>query len=261
MPQSRCRHVVRLTVACGAAFSLLTGPTTSNAAMSLPPMKGAPQAMVDAGLVGNYRAIKDANAEEWGKLCKGFEAAATPQKMAQSAINQLRALEGCFIGNHVDMLEHNLQTATRALRDGCHEDTVIAALFHDLGEVMTPVNHGEVAGALLRPYISPENYWVLIHHEIFQAYYYQDIGGLKEKNTRERFKTHPYYQACVDFCEKYDQPSFDPDYDTLPLSYFEPMVHRLFKRMPYSHPDHGKDPLNAAKMTIIDGYPTEGRES
>eukprot|EP00929_Paragymnodinium_shiwhaense_P063079 TRINITY_DN31536_c0_g1_i1.p1 TRINITY_DN31536_c0_g1~~TRINITY_DN31536_c0_g1_i1.p1 ORF type:complete len:235 (+),score=45.39 TRINITY_DN31536_c0_g1_i1:106-810(+) len=224
------------------------------------PMKGAPQEMIDAGMVGDYRSIKECTAAEWVKLCKGFEAAATAEKMAERALDQLRAMKGCFIGNHVDMLEHNLQTATRALRDGCDEETIVTALFHDLGEVMTPVNHGEVAGALLRAYISPQNYWILVHHEIFQAYYYQDIGGLKEKNVHERFKDHPHYQACVDFCEKYDQPSFDPDYDTLPLSHFEPMVHRLFKKMPYSHPDHGKDPLNAAKMTIIDGYPTECRE-
>merc|ERR1712190_626371 len=96
-----------------------------------------------------------------------------------------------------DMMEHGLQTATRALRDGANEETIVCALFHDIGEVMTPCNHGEVAGALLRPYIFPENYWILIHHEIFQAYYYQDAASLTEKDTRDRFKDSEHYEACI----------------------------------------------------------------
>merc|ERR1712107_88068 len=124
---------------------------------------------------------------------------------------------------------------------------------------MTPVNHGEVAGALLRPYITPQNYWILTHHEIFQAYYYQDAVGLTEKDARERFKSSPHYEACVRFCEWYDQKSFDPNYNSLPLSHFRPMVERIFARLPYWHKDHLVDGLNAAKMTLLGAYPTEGR--
>eukprot|EP00747_Dinoflagellata_sp_TGD_P066635 gnl/TRDRNA2_/TRDRNA2_154899_c0_seq1.p1 gnl/TRDRNA2_/TRDRNA2_154899_c0~~gnl/TRDRNA2_/TRDRNA2_154899_c0_seq1.p1 ORF type:complete len:118 (+),score=6.25 gnl/TRDRNA2_/TRDRNA2_154899_c0_seq1:2-355(+) len=112
---------------------------------------------------------------------------------------------------------------------------------------------------MLRPYISPKNYWLLSHHEIFQAYYYQDAAGLTEKDTRERFKNHPYYDATVHFCELYDQPSFDKDYDSLPLEAFAPMVHRIFERKPYWHEDHAVDPLSNAKITIAAGYPSAGR--
>ena len=31
----------------------------------------------------------------------------------------------------------------------------------------------------------------------------------------------------VDFCENYDQNSFDPHYESEPLTFFEPMVHRV----------------------------------
>ena len=55
-----------------------------------------------------------------------------------------------------------------------------------------------------------------------------------DRNKRDKYKSHKYYQACVDFCEKYDQASFDPDYKSLPLSEFEPMVKRIFSRKPYS---------------------------
>lgn len=37
-------------------------------------------------------------------------------------------------------------------------------------------------------------------------------------------------QATVDFCANYDQCSFDPDYDWLPLTFFEPMVREVLAR-------------------------------
>ena len=67
---------------------------------------------------------------------------------------------------------------------------------------------------------------MLKHHGLFQGYYYfHHIGG--DRNARERYKDHPFYQDYVDFCEKWDQTSFDPDYPTQPLEYFEPMVRKV----------------------------------
>jgi len=169
----------------------------------------------------------------------------------------LKGQRGCFIGNEVDMLEHALQTASRAHQDGADEETVVCALFHDIGEMLTPNNHGEIAGAMLRPYISPKNYWILSHHEVFQAYYYQDAADLPDKDSRDRFKASPHYEACVHFCEEWDQSSFDPDYESLPLEFFAPMVHRLFRRRPWGQPGHTEDELTAAKMAIAGGYPED----
>ena len=107
--------------------------------------------------------------------------------------------------------------------DGADKETVVCALLHDLGDVIAPDNHSEVIASILRPNISEKNHWVLKHHGLFQGYYYfHHIGG--DRNARERYKDHPFYQDCVDFCEKWDQTSFDPDYPTLPLEYSEPMV-------------------------------------
>ena len=110
--------------------------------------------------------------------------------------------------------------------DGADKETVVCALLHDLGDVIAPDNHSEVIASILRPNISEKNHWVLKHHGLFQGYYYfHHIGG--DRNARERYKDHPFYQDCVDFCEKWDQTSFDPDYPTLPLEYSEPMVRKV----------------------------------
>merc|ERR550525_704575 len=122
---------------------------------------------------------------------------------------------------------------------------------------MTPINHGEVAASLLRPYITPQNYWILAHHEVFQAYHYQHAAELPVKDSRERFRGHKYFDACAEFCEKWDQPSFAPDYETKPLEFFEPMVRRIFARSPYWHAEHGLEEMNAAKMEIGGAYPME----
>ena len=34
------------------------------------------------------------------------------------------------------------------------------------------------------------------------------------------------------FADEWDQNAFDPDYDTLPLEHFEPMVREVFSRPP-----------------------------
>ena len=134
---------------------------------------------------------------------------------------------------HITRLGHSLQTATRAERDGADEETIVCALLHDIGDILAPDNHSEAAAALLAPYVSEKNHWIIKHHGIFQGYYWFEFIG-QDKNAREKYKDHKYYQDCVDFCANWDQTSFDPDYDTLPLEHFEPMVRRLFDREPRS---------------------------
>ena len=141
-------------------------------------------------------------------------------------------LEG-IPGEHVDTREHSLQTATRAFRDGADEEMVVAALLHDIGVPFAPDNHDRFAGEIIRPFVGWDTYWVVRHHGLFQGYYYFHHVG-KDRNARDKYRGHPAFQQCVDFCEKWDQESFDPSYDTMPLSEFEPMVHRIFAREPWA---------------------------
>ena len=133
----------------------------------------------------------------------------------------------------VTRLEHCLQTATRAERDGADDETVVCALLHDIGDVLAPANHSQAAAALLAPYVSERNHWIIRHHGLFQGYYYFHFMQ-EDRNARDRYKDHRYFRDCVDFCAKWDQASFDPHYDSFSLDYFEPRVRALFAREPKS---------------------------
>ena len=113
------------------------------------------------------------------------------------------------------------------------EEMVVAALLHDIGDELAPMNHSEYAASILKPYVSEKTHWIIEKHGEFQAYYYaHHLGG--NRNKRDKYKGHKYYDACVKFCEKYDQCSFDPNYKSYPLEKFEPMVRNIFARKPYS---------------------------
>ena len=152
---------------------------------------------------------------------------------ADRVLDQLRRLAGSLAGYKVDRLEHSLQSASRAYRDGADEEMVVAALLHDIGDLLAPHNHSEMAAAVLRPYVSERTYWVVRQHGLFQSYYYaHHMGG--DRNARDRYIDHPWYQDAVDFCHRWDQSSFDPKYESLSLEFFEPMVRRVFAREPFS---------------------------
>lgn len=106
----------------------------------------------------------------------------------------------------------------------------VLALLHDIGGLHAPGNHSTFAAAVLRPYVSEENHWLVLHHGAFQGYYYFHHHDM-DRNARDRFRAHPAFQKTVDFCENWDQCSFDGSYDPMPLDAFEPMVHRRFERV------------------------------
>ncbi len=156
-------------------------------------------------------------------------------QLADNVLGLLVRLEGPTFGYPIDRYQHSLQTATRALRDGADEETVVCALLHDIGDTLAPENHGALTAEILKPYVSAENYWVVAHHPVFQGYYFWHHLD-KDRNARDRYAGHPFYDACARFCERWDQESFDPDYDTVGLEFFEPMVRRLFDREPWTRP-------------------------
>ena len=154
----------------------------------------------------------------------------TPERILKFMEGLTETLEGY----QVSRLEHSLQSATRALRAGENEEMIVATLLHDIGDELAPMNHSEYAATILKPYVSEKTHWIIEKHGEFQAYYYAHHLG-KDRNIRNKYKDHKYFKDTVDFCEKYDQASFDPNYDSLPLEYFKPMVKRIFSRKPYSH--------------------------
>lgn len=147
--------------------------------------------------------------------------------VADRLLIALTSLQQGLAGYQIDRLQHSLQSATRAEADGANEEWVVAALLHDIGDDLAPMNHSEFAAAIIKPYVSEEVHWVVAHHGVFQmAYYAHHLG--RDPNARERYRDHPFFDSCVRFCERWDQPSFDPDYPTKPLEYFAPMVRRVF---------------------------------
>ena len=155
------------------------------------------------------------------------------RKTADRILQFMSGLTETLEGYQISRLEHSLQSATRAYKNGESEEMVVAALLHDIGDELAPMNHSEYAAAILKPYVSERTHWIVEKHGEFQMFYYaHHLGG--DKNKRDKYKGHKYYQATIDFCEKYDQNSFDPNYKSLPLDFFKPMVKKIFSRKPYS---------------------------
>jgi len=129
----------------------------------------------------------------------------------------------------VDRCEHSLQAATRALHDGRDEEYVVCALLHDIGESLGPFNHGDIVAAVLRPFVSDANHWMLAHHPVFQVYFYGQHLGI-DPNERDEYRTSPHFERTAEFCARYDEVSFDPDYVSEPMSTFAPMVGRVLHK-------------------------------
>lgn len=153
------------------------------------------------------------------------------EKLPDRILEALRNLGDSMDGYQVSRLEHSLQSATRAERDGADEEMIVATLLHDIGDSLAPFNHSQLVASVLRPYVSEKVYWIMLHHGLFQEYYYAHHIG-RDRNARDQFKDHQYYQDAIDFCENWDQKSFDPEYDSFPLEHFEPMVRNIFSREP-----------------------------
>ncbi len=150
-------------------------------------------------------------------------------RTADRVLTALADLAHSMSGYQVSRLEHSLQTATRAERDGADPEMVVTALLHDIGDGLAPWNHGDLAAAILQPYLREECVWIAAHHGLFQKYYYaHHLGG--DRHERDRYRDHPHFEACVHFCEAWDQAAFDPAYDSLPLDHFAPMVRTLLSR-------------------------------
>jgi predicted HD phosphohydrolase len=169
----------------------------------------------------------DGTVEDWAKI--GMAAQGFNRNLPNRVLAHLKLLGGDYGGFAVDRLTHSLQSATLAHRDGMDEEYVVCALLHDIGDTLGSHNHSDIAAAILKPFVSDANHWMVEHHGIFQGYYFFHYAGL-DRNMRERFRGHPAYEHTAMFCARHDQNAFDPAYDTMPLEAFEPMVQRVMAR-------------------------------
>ncbi|MDX2171271.1 MAG: HD domain-containing protein [Deltaproteobacteria bacterium] len=171
-----------------------------------------------------FTTMEQGTAADWAVIGSQFVDFA--RRLPERVLAHLKLLEGDG-GFAVDRLTHSLQTATLAERDGRDEEYVVCALLHDIGDTLGSFNHPDIAAAMLKPFVSDENLWMVEKHGIFQGYYFFHHLGM-DRNMRDQFKGHPFYERTAEFCALYDGPAFDPQRETLPLEHFAPMLQRLF---------------------------------
>ncbi len=208
----------------------------------------------DRSLAGTvaFRRMKDGTEADYAFLA-GLEADHA-RRLPERVLAQLERLAHSLSGYRVSRLEHSLQAATRAYRDGADTDWVVTALVHDIGDELAPHNHDSLAAEVLKPYVRAECVWVVRHHGVFQLAYYGDKVGA-DPDAREKYRDSPHFDAAVTFCERWDQAAFDPDYDSLSLDAFARMVHEVFTRPPWD-PAHQRPD---ARVPLVDAETARAR--
>jgi predicted HD phosphohydrolase len=182
---------------------------------------------MDERRVVKFRQMADGTEADY-KLLEELEHEFQRQLPAR-IMKELGELEHSYSGYQVTRLEHSLISATMAERDKADKDWVVAALIHDIGDALSPANHSQLAASIVAPYVREECTWVLKTHGVFQMVYYAHFTG-GDRYARKMYEDHPYYQTAVDFCERWDQSAFDPDYKYEPLAHYEPLVREVFSR-------------------------------
>jgi predicted HD phosphohydrolase len=172
-----------------------------------------------------FHAITESTQDEWQLIWGELERFA--RQLPDRLIAHLELLRGDHGGFPVDRLEHCLQTATRAYQAGRDEEYVACALLHDIGDWLGPRNHPDIAAVIVQPFVSEENHWMVKHHGIFQGYYFFHFLGF-DRNMREKFRGHPHFERTEEFCRLFDQVAFDPNFKSMPLKAFEPILQRVF---------------------------------
>ena len=177
------------------------------------------------GRLTSFRSFEESTQADWDVIVP--QVAHTQALVADKVLEQMRYLEADHGGFPVTRLEHSLQTATRAQRDGRDDEYVLCALLHDIGDNFAPYNHPDVAAAMLKPIVSEANYFMVKNHGTFQGYYFWHYIGA-DRDVRDQFRDSPFYEYTEEFCAEYDQAAFDTAYLSEPLEHFEPLVRQFF---------------------------------
>ncbi|MEO1059507.1 MAG: HD domain-containing protein [Actinomycetota bacterium] len=168
-----------------------------------------------------FTSFEESTADDWAIIAP--QLAITQSFVPDRVIGLLKALKTDHGGFPVDRLEHSLQTATRAERDGMDDEYVLCALLHDIGDTVSPYNHPDIAAGILKPFVSEANHFMVKYHGEFQGYYFWHHIGM-DRDTRDRHRDSPYFDYVEEFCAKYDQTAFDADYKSNPLEHYEPLI-------------------------------------
>lgn len=171
-----------------------------------------------------FTRMEDSTKEDWALIVP--EVVKMAKSLPDRVLAHLALLDGDYGGFPVDRYQHSLQAATLAMKDGRDDEYVACALLHDIGDTLGTYNHPDIAAAILKPFVSEENLWMVQNHGIFQGYNFFHHIGL-DRNLRDRFKGHPAYERTAEFVERYDNPAFDPKARTLPVSELEPILRRV----------------------------------
>lgn len=175
-----------------------------------------------------FTRMDESTAEQWAVI--GTESFKNQSRVADRVLGMLESLSDIVDGFATDQLTHCLQTATLAERAGADDEVVVAALCHDVGKAVSVPNHPRIAAEILRPYVRDEVYKMILVHQDFQGrHYYHHFGG--DPDAREQHRdtlSADEFELAERFADEWDQLAFDPDYDTLPLSHFEPLVRKVF---------------------------------
>ena len=190
-------------------------------AVTLDPHAVAPRA--------KFKSFAESTKEDWDLITP--QIAVTQSYVPDRVVGLMQALAFDHGGFPVNRLEHSLQTATRAERDGRDHEYLLCALLHDIGDTLTPYNHPSIAAAILKPFVSPANHWMVEKHGVFQGYYFWDHIGL-DRQAREEFRGTEYFEYTAEFCAKYDSVAFDADYRSEPLEHFVPLIHEMLGHRP-----------------------------
>ena len=176
------------------------------------------------GQRSTYTSMETSTAEDWAHFT-----ASPPGRRARlpsRLTDMLKQLTSIDDGAPINPFAHSLQSATLAYEDGADVETVFMALFHDIGQFVSEDNHSQVSAAILKPYLSERGHWIIKHHGIFQGYYYFHHVN-QDRYARDTYSDNPHYEACIEWCDKYDQRAFRSDYPSKPLEFFEPMIERV----------------------------------
>lgn len=173
--------------------------------------------------------LRYCSSEQVSMAMTEYDAVTTSEELCNRAINLLSQCKGkeFQLGFEIDLYDHNLQAATLAYKDNCDDDTIVTALFHDIGELLCPSNHGDISAAILKPYVNDKCHWILKNHEIFQAYYYKSE---EYRHIRDVYQNHEYFEDCAIFCEKYDAPAFNKNIGIMDINDFRPLIKQVFER-------------------------------
>ena len=172
----------------------------------------------------SFKSFTESTKEDWAIIIG--EQRTFVSGLPDRILNHLRLLEGDYGGFPIDRFQHCLQTAERAADAGESDEYVVCALLHDIGDTLGSYNHADVAAAMLQPFISEANHWMIKHHAIFQGYNFFHHLGM-DRNMRDKFKNSEHYEHTERFVAKYDNLAFDPSHPELSLKLFAPMVRQL----------------------------------